>query len=92
MRADKKHPNSVLLYHVHEEDHLYFYLHFTVRSNDLLRFLDDRYSFSLLYILLSIELLAEEIEEPLGTYVNDLPTGKLSQKIAADVREIFRHS
>ena len=43
----------------------------------------------LLYILLSIELLAEEIEDPFGKDVNDLPTDKLAVKIAADVNEIM---
>ncbi len=44
----------------------------------------------LLYILLSIELLAEEIEDPFGTDVNDLPTDKLAVKIAKDVKEILK--
>ncbi len=44
----------------------------------------------LMYILLSIELLAEEIEDPFGRDVNDLPTDKLAIKIDTDVREIMR--
>lgn len=46
----------------------------------------------LLYILLSIELLAEEIEDPFGRDVNDLPTDRLAKKIDTDVREILRPS
>ena len=43
----------------------------------------------LLYILLSIELLAEEIEDPFGTDLNDLPTDNLAIKIKANVEEIM---
>ena len=43
----------------------------------------------LLYILLSIELLAEEIEDPFGNDINDLPTDELSIKIANSVKEIM---
>lgn len=43
----------------------------------------------LFYILVSIELIAEEIEDPFGKDVNDLPTDELSLKIRNDVREIF---
>lgn len=43
----------------------------------------------LFYILVSIELIAEEIEDPFGKDVNDLPTDELSEKIRNDVREIF---
>ena len=43
----------------------------------------------LFYILVSIELIAEEIEEPFGKDINDLPTDRLAEKIKGDVREIF---
>ena len=43
----------------------------------------------LFYILVSIELIAEEIEEPFGNDINDLPTDRLAEKIRLDVREIF---
>ncbi len=43
----------------------------------------------LFYILVSIELIAEEIEDPFGHDVNDLPTDQLAEKIRADVKEIF---
>ena len=41
------------------------------------------------YILLSVELIAEEIEDPFGKDINDLPTDELSEKIRANVREIL---
>jgi len=43
----------------------------------------------LFYILVSIELIAEEIEDPFGRDINDLPTDELANKIRNDVREIF---
>lgn len=43
----------------------------------------------LLYVLLSIELLAEEIEDPFGSDINDLPTDLLSKKIDGNVRDIL---
>lgn len=43
----------------------------------------------LFYILVSIELIAEEIEDPFGRDINDLPTDQLAKKIRADVQEIF---
>ncbi|UXX80179.1 bestrophin family protein [Reichenbachiella carrageenanivorans] len=43
----------------------------------------------ILYILMSIELLAEEIEDPFGSDINDLPTDILAGKIDKNVKEIF---
>jgi putative membrane protein len=42
------------------------------------------------YILLSVELIAEEIEDPFGRDDNDLPTDELSVKIKSNVKEIFQ--
>jgi len=41
------------------------------------------------FILVSVELIAEEIEEPFGGDVNDLPTKELSEKIEKNVNELF---
>jgi putative membrane protein len=41
------------------------------------------------FILVSVELIAEEIEEPFGGDVNDLPTDELSEKIANNVKELI---
>lgn len=41
------------------------------------------------YVLVSMEVLAEEIEDPFGTDDNDLPTDGLSEKIRLNVREVF---
>ena len=42
------------------------------------------------YVLVSIEILAEEIEDPFGKDDNDLPTDDLCQKIKANVSEVLR--
>jgi len=42
------------------------------------------------YVLVSMEVLAEEIEEPFGEDDNDLPTGDLTLKIQQNVRDIFK--
>ena len=39
--------------------------------------------------MVSIELIAEEIGEPFGRDINDLPTDRLAEKIRQDVKEIF---
>ncbi len=44
------------------------------------------------FVLLSVELIAEEIEEPFGKDVNDLPTDELADKIRENVKEILRIS
>ena len=44
------------------------------------------------YILLGTELIAEEIEDPFGRDVNDLPTDALSEKIQNDINQIFKES
>jgi len=41
------------------------------------------------FVLLSVELIAEEIEDPFGRDINDLPTDELSEKITGNVREIL---
>lgn len=43
----------------------------------------------ILYVLGSIELIGEEIEEPFGTDANDLPTDDLAQTIKSNIQEIF---
>ena len=41
------------------------------------------------FVLLSVELIAEEIEDPFGRDINDLPTDELTEKIKDNVREIL---
>ena len=41
------------------------------------------------YVLASLELIAEEIEDPFGGDVNDLPTKKISETIKKHVEEIL---
>ena len=41
------------------------------------------------FVLLSVELIAEEIEDPFGRDINDLPTDELTDKIKDNVREIL---
>ena len=42
------------------------------------------------YVLVSIEILAEEIEDPFGRDDNDLPTDELCGKIKANVEDILK--
>lgn len=42
------------------------------------------------FVILSVELIAEEIEDPFGRDINDLPTDELSGKIKENVREILK--
>ncbi|MEQ1584798.1 MAG: bestrophin family protein [Cyclobacteriaceae bacterium] len=41
------------------------------------------------FVLLSVELIAEEIEDPFGRDINDLPTDELAEKITGNVKEIL---
>lgn len=41
------------------------------------------------FVLLSVELIAEEIEDPFGKDINDLPTDELSGKIKDNISEIL---
>jgi putative membrane protein len=43
-------------------------------------------------VLVSIELLAEEIEDPFGGDSNDLPLDKMAEKIDKNVKEIIEQS
>jgi putative membrane protein len=43
----------------------------------------------LFFILVSIELIAEEIEDPFGNDENDLPTNELTFTIMRDVSKAF---
>ena len=43
------------------------------------------------YVLVSLEIIAEEIEMPFGLDANDLPTQKLSDMIKRNVDEIFEN-
>jgi putative membrane protein len=46
----------------------------------------------MLYVFGSIELIAEEIEDPFGKDVNDLPTDEISLRIRVNVREILGYA
>ena len=41
------------------------------------------------YVLASLELIAEEIEDPFGGDANDLPTQKISENIKKHVEELI---
>jgi putative membrane protein len=41
------------------------------------------------YALVSMEVLAEEIEDPFGKDDNDLPTDQICERIKLNVNEIF---
>lgn len=42
------------------------------------------------YVLMSLELLAEEIEDPFNNDVNDIPTSRIAQNIQQDIEEVFK--
>ncbi|RYZ22600.1 MAG: hypothetical protein EOO16_08335 [Chitinophagaceae bacterium] len=44
------------------------------------------------YVLASLELIAEEIEDPFGRDSNDLPMGRMADNIRKNVEEIFDES
>ncbi|MBT1704848.1 bestrophin family protein [Chryseosolibacter indicus] len=41
------------------------------------------------FVLMSVELIAEEIEDPFGTDLNDLPTDTLAERMKDNVKEIL---
>jgi len=41
------------------------------------------------YVLASLELIAEEIEDPFGADANDLPTKKIAENIKRHVEELI---
>ncbi len=41
------------------------------------------------YVLASLELIAEEIEDPFGNDANDLPTGKIAENIGKHIGELL---
>jgi ion channel-forming bestrophin family protein len=45
----------------------------------------------LFYVLVSLEIIAEEIEDPFGEDANDLPTDDIAANIAANIKEIFAY-
>ncbi len=44
------------------------------------------------YVLGSLELIAEEIEEPFGKDANDLPMQRLCETIQKNIEEIFNRT
>lgn len=42
-----------------------------------------------MYVLVSLELIAEEIEDPFGADVNDLPMGKMASNIKKNVEDVL---
>jgi putative membrane protein len=50
------------------------------------------FSTFMFYVLGSLEIIAEEVENPFGTDANDLPTDDLAKTIAGNVKEILASS
>ena len=50
------------------------------------------FSMFIFYVLVSIEILAEEVEDPFGDDENDLPMEEFSQRIKANVNEIMHNN
>lgn len=48
------------------------------------------FSMFIFYVLVSIEILAEEVEDPFGSDENDLPMEEFTDKIKANVNEIMK--
>jgi len=48
------------------------------------------FSIFIFYVLASLELIAEEIEDPFGGDENDIPTEKIASNIAKSVKEILQ--
>ena len=48
-----------------------------------------REKFFIFYVLASLELIAEEIEDPFGQDANDLPTKKIAENIKKHIEEIL---
>jgi len=48
--------------------------------------------FFMLYVFGSIELIAEEIEDPFGEDVNDLPTDEIALRVRVNTREILGYT
>jgi putative membrane protein len=46
----------------------------------------------LFYVLVSLEIIAEEIEDPFGEDANDLPTDEIAETIANNTEEIFGYT
>ena len=46
------------------------------------------YQLNVFYTLASIELIAEEIEDPFGGDTNDLPTDEIAERIKKNLNEI----
>ena len=44
------------------------------------------------YFLMSVELISEEIEDPFGRDINDLPLDELCVKIKKNIIEIFNNN
>jgi putative membrane protein len=42
------------------------------------------------YVLASLEMIAEEIEDPFGTDSNDLPMSKIAENIGKNIKDILR--
>jgi putative membrane protein len=42
------------------------------------------------YFLVSVELISEEIEDPFGNDINDLPLNDISLKIKSNISEILQ--
>jgi len=40
-------------------------------------------------VLVSLEIITEEVENPFGIDANDLPTDEMARNIAANVKEIL---
>ena len=66
------------------------WLHCRLDSSSTFQYGTILISVFIFYVLVSMELLAEEIEDPFGMDDNDLPLDELCHKIKGNVEDILK--
>lgn len=89
MRTHQKHSYSLLLQCIYQKFIFFYVLTLPFGYVFSLGYFVIPVVVFVFYILASLELIAEEIEDPFGSDANDLPTQKITENIKKHVEEIL---
>lgn len=92
LRADQKHADTLLLQCFLKKFIFIYVITLPIGYVFSLGYLVVPITILLLYVLGSLELIAEEIEDPFGKDTNDLPMERMSENIQQNVAELLAQS
>lgn len=90
LRTNQKYTHPLFIQCVYQKIYLWLHHDFTFWVYVFLRVFINPIVLFIFYVLASLEIIAEEIEDPFGADTNDLPLEKMALNIHHNLDDILR--